>query len=305
MVFSERYKDLVYKENGEWDDRITEFNDSSIKKKVIVLLVDFNEPLEIKVSRYKEEVIEKGAFECALEKENELIGYNLFNIDELSYDFNSDFYSNTLTQLYAGFTPHLFDVIEYQYELLSNEEKTEMTEELNSLLRKYDIPWLISDGKMIKIDSIQFEMDLKNKTAALMLELKDAEPVFQSAYDELNLSIEFFNKQNYSEAVHNAEKSYESVMKVFLNVMKGSADELTNSIINKIELPSSINRNGFKSMILMSLPFIRNNAVGHGAGASNVVISKEIANLSINLACSLITFVVSEYKKNGGISNAK
>ena len=47
----------------------------------------------------------------------------------------------------------------------------------------------------------------------------------------------------------------------------------------------------------MSLPYIRNKATGHGAGSESIIITKELANLSLNLACSLISFVVEEIKK--------
>ena len=50
---------------------------------------------------------------------------------------------------------------------------------------------------------------------------------------------------------------------------------------------------------MMSLPFIRNNSgADHGAGAKQVVISKAMANLAINLASALNTYLIEEYVVN-------
>ena len=293
MIFSKRYKDMVFDRDGQWNDRIVGELDFKLRKSIIETLISFDEPKEYKKGRYSVDTIEIGAFHCAVMCLNRDVGYDVIssNIFQfLQYESNYDIIAGT-------FAPFLFDIIEYQFELLSAMEKKAFSKQLNDVFSKYDSPWIIHDGNMIKIDSCQFEMDLKNKTEALLKELKDAEPEFQPAYDELNKAIEFYNKTDYSEAIMNANKSYESVLKVFLNVAKGNADKLTSDIIRKINLPSSFNPDGFKDKVLMSLPFVRNNATGHGAGAKEVIISKELANLSINLACSLITFVVEEYKK--------
>ncbi len=47
-----------------------------------------------------------------------------------------------------------------------------------------------------------------------MKELKDADPLYQGAYDELRKAIDFLGRGDYAEAVINAGKSYESVLKV-------------------------------------------------------------------------------------------
>ena len=304
--FSERYKEYVFAESGDFDDRITELsggNHYQKRKRIVQILLEFNEPKTLKKGRYTQETTEIGAFMLAL---------RLFDRDqEQPYFLRSDYdtfdhvdLTVAIQMLEGGFAPFLFDIIEYQYIFLSPKEQREFSKRLCDLFRELDTPWIIADGRLVKIDPIQFEMDLKRKTEQLMLELKDADPVFQPAYDELNRAIAFFQHGDYSEAIMNAEKSYESVLKVVLNVARGNSDQLLASFASKVELPKSIKPDGFKSNVLSSLPYIRNQASGHGAGASNVVIGKELANLSINLACSLITFVVGEYKKNGGSSNA-
>ena len=85
---------------------------------------------------------------------------------------------------------------------------------------------------MIKIDAKQFEQDLKRKTLEQLHELRDSAPVFQSAYDELIKAVEFLEKEDYAEAITNAGKSYESIMKIICGADKGNAGELTKQIVS-------------------------------------------------------------------------
>ena len=53
---------------------------------------------------------------------------------------------------------------------------------------------------------------------------------------------------------------------------------------------------GFKGNVLMSLPYIRNNSTAsHGAGRTQVEIPKSLANLAINLAASLDSYLIDTY----------
>lgn len=54
---------------------------------------------------------------------------------------------------------------------------------------------------------------------------------------------------------------------------------------------------GFREKVMMSLPFIRNNSGSdHGAGAKDIIISKPMAKLALNLAAALNTYLIEEYK---------
>lgn len=170
---------------------------------------------------------------------------------------------------------------------------------VNNVLRDNDVPWIIADGVMIKIDAKQFEQDLKRKALEQLHELTDSAPVFQSAYDELIKAVEFLEKDNYAEAVTNAGKSYESVMKIICGADRGNADALTQKILSDghITLPTAMNGNGFREKVLMSLPFIRNNSAAHGAGMNSEDLTRPLANLAVNLAAALDTYLIEEYSE--------
>ena len=292
MIFSKRYKDML--SNGDDVRDTSNFIgdiDYFARKRIVCVLKSFDEPKKIKTSRYRNEAIDCDAFSLALMRLNQELGYDLFNLDALSCNYGTSYADE---QLVGGNLNYLFDVMELQYSILTAKEKREFTKNINSVLNEYEIPWLLVDGKMIKVYAKQFECDIKRKTLEKMKELSDCDSKFKPAFEELQKAIEFYNKEDYSESITNANKSYESVMKVIMGTNDGNAGELTNNIKNKLELPSAINKNGFKDRILMSLPYIRNELSSHGAGSEKITISKSLANLALNLAASLCTFVIED-----------
>lgn len=295
MIFSQRYKDLIEFGNGESKDEICGDIDFTVKQKIVKALEDFREPQKYHPNRYDSYEETTDALEIAANKVNDLVGYPVANLAAM--DFNP--MSDSSVVLASMFTPFLFDLIELQYEALSDSEKEPFRISVNAVLRDNDVPWIITDGVMIKIDAKQFEQDLKRKALEQLHELTDSAPVFQSAYDELIKAVEFFEKDNYAEAITNAGKSYESVMKIICGADRGNADALTQKILSDshITLPTTMNVNGFREKVLMSLPFIRNNSAAHGAGMNSEDLTRPLANLAVNLAAALDTYLIEEYSE--------
>ncbi|MCI6915176.1 MAG: hypothetical protein MR799_06840 [Lachnospiraceae bacterium] len=295
MIFSQRYKDLIEFGNGESKDEICGDIDFTVKQKIVKALEDFREPQKYHPNRYDSYEETTDALEIAANKVNDLVGYPVANLAAM--DFNP--MSDSSVVLASMFTPFLFDLIELQYEALSDSEKEPFRMSVNAVLRDNDVPWIITDGVMIKIDAKQFEQDLKRKALEQLHELTDSAPVFQSAYDELIKAVEFFEKDNYAEAITNAGKSYESVMKIICGADRGNADALTQKILSDshITLPTTMNVNGFREKVLMSLPFIRNNSAAHGAGMNSEDLTRPLANLAVNLAAALDTYLIEEYSE--------
>lgn len=294
MLFSERYSNLIEVGNGESKDHICGEIEYFVKEKIADVMYHFAEPTIIRPNRYDSYEVNTTALHIAVENFCDAKGvpyisltHNVF--DDPAYD-----------PLATAFTPFLFDVIELQHEELSDGEKSDFQTAINSVFSSNNIPWLLHGGRMVKVDSQQFEQDLKQKALAQMHELTDAAPLFQSAYDELIKAIEFFQKGDYAEAISNAGKSYESVMKVVLQVDRGNADKLTKGIIDGdfLNLPESMTGEGFKEKVLMSLPYIRNNSTAsHGAGMNAIEISKNMANLAINLASALNSYLIDVFRE--------
>lgn len=297
MIFFERYRELIDTEHGDFKDYICGEIEFNTKNKIAQIMIEFAEPQIYRPSRYDNYEETTTALESALNTLEDKLECPLINKGMLSYRCNGLDY-----QLGCIFTPYLFSLIELQYNELSEQERTEFEKALNCLFGEKDIPWILHDGRFIKIDAKQFEIDLKAKSLLLMKELKGKEEVFQAPYNEMVAAIEFLEKGSYAEAIANAGKSYESVLKILCDVNRGNADKLTKQILETdiCSIPESMTRDGFREKVLMSLPYVRNNSTAsHGSGKEVIEISKEMANLAINMAASLNTYLIESYIKNG------
>ena len=290
-LFSQRYADLVHNENGQSEDRFCGGVSFRVQQRLGAVLFDFREPKKYRADRYSKKSIETDALTVAVMRLNEELGFHLLDLDFYPHYSDMSLPTDKLSM------PYLFDLIELQYSELSDKEKESFREEINDVFRNGDVPWLLVDGRMIKVDSTQFEHDLKARSVERLHELAGKESVFQSACDELAKAIEFLKKGEYAEAVTNACKSYESVMKVICGDDKATANKLIQRISDEgyISLPSRIQTDGFKNNVLSSLPYLRNRVAAHGAGADDASIPRSLANLAVNLAAALDTYLIDEY----------
>lgn len=296
-LFSERYEELLQDEPnwlGGDDDGNIPYN---VKVLIARIMEDFREPISIQPSRYDSYTVDTDALYLAIEELNEHVDYRIVDLDMMRMGSGLD----EVHALANVYTPHLFDLVELQYKELSDDAengKCGFRGEVNKVFRENDIPWLLVDGRLVKIDPGQFEQDLKLKALSEMRDLKDADSLYQGAYDELRKAIDFLGRGDYAEAVINAEKSYESVLKVICG--PESETEAANSLIKRLleadnlSLPESLKPEAFQGSVLMSLPVIRNKAAAHGSGTTGCEISGPMANLAVNLACALDTYLIQE-----------
>lgn len=296
-LFSERYGELFQDESnwfgGDGDSNVP----YNVKVLIARVMEDFREPISIQPNRYDSCTVNTDALDLAISELDEHVGYRVVDLDMMRMGSGLDEF-HALANVY---TPHLFDLIELQYDELSDDAengKGDFHREINKVFREHGIPWLLVDGRLVKIDPKQFEQDLKLKALNRMEVLKDACPLYQGAYDELRKAIDFLGRGDYAEAVINAEKSYESVLKVILGseFETGAANGLTKRLLEagKLPLPEGLKPEAFQSSVLMSLPVIRNKAAAHGSGATGCEMSGPMANLAVNLACALNTYLIQE-----------
>lgn len=296
-LFSERYEELLQDESnwlGGDDDSSVPY---SAKVLIARVMEDFREPIVVKRDRYSNYAVNADALVLAIEELNEHLDYQAVDLSMSCMASGQD----EIHALANVYTPHLFDLIELQYEELSDDTengKGGFRDEINKVLREQDIPWILVDERLVKIDSKQFEQDLKLKALNRMEALEDACPLYQGAYDELRKAIDFLGRGDYAEAVINAEKSYESVLKVILGLESETeaANGLTKRLLEagNLPLPEGLKPEAFQSSVLMSLPIIRNKAAAHGSGATGCEMSRPMANLAVNLACALNTYLIQE-----------
>ena len=293
MIFAKRYRDLIG--NSEFNDNFCGTAHPETKKKIVDIMIQFAEPVITHPDRYNQGITHKSnAFKDACNEFDDIMSSGFTRC----IDFNQ--YSTFEGAIACQRLAYIFSIIELQYDILSDNEKVAFSKELNSFFSEQDISFYLLDGIIIKIDAQQFECDLKAKALAQLQELKDSEPKFQSAYTELSTAIEALGKGDFQSAINNAEKSYESILKVLLGVDSGNANQLTQAYRDTIlQVPATMQAGGFESQVMKSLPFIRNNSgADHGAGAKEVVITKPMATLAVNLAAALDTYLIEEYAES-------
>lgn len=303
MIFAKRYKDLVFEpESNNIHDVICGEIDYKVRQKLVSVMQDFAEPMILHPDRYDhDKTIETDAFLYSCAQFNDIMGVPYIQVSPMEM-FTPYAREVGLENWCVAF---IFSVAELEYDNLSDGDKSEYSSAINAFFEEYDLPWKMLDGKMIKIDAQQFECDVKAKALSQMQELKDAEPKFQSAYTELTTAVEALEKGDYQSAINNAGKSYESILKVILGADRGNADKLTTQYKDQLlSVPDTMIKSGFREKVMMSLPYVRNNSgADHGAGAKEVVITKPMAKLAVNLAAALDTYLIEEYMQDTASSN--
>ena len=189
------------------------------------------------------------------------------------------------------------DLIELWYFYLSDGEKQPFQNQVNDIFKDYDSPLRLIDGRIIKIDKLMFEKELKEKMLQALNQAKCEVPAFQNATDEYLTALENYQKGEFSECVFYAEKSYESAMKIVCGADQNNPDRLAQLFADLVSpLPGGLKGSAFKDKVLMSLPFLRNNLnVGHGAGMEKAIIPATLAHFCLNLCATLNTYIVEEY----------
>lgn len=149
-LFSERYKDLISYGNGTSIDNISSKVDFSAKKHLCKVMFDFAEPLRIKKSRYDNWIDNSDALTEAINSLNDYLEMPLIDLDDYSFPGASP--ENVLA---SCFTPFFFNIIEFQFDELSNGEKTPYQTAINASFRKDNIPFQLSDRGLVEIKNEQ------------------------------------------------------------------------------------------------------------------------------------------------------
>lgn len=288
--FSLRYRNICRKEGF-----IIELS-YELKDGIADILFTFNEPMAIRESRYDNWTTNTCVSRQVLEY---FFIQNRFDVSLIA-EVDNDWIARRDTC-------EVFDLVELWSAELSDGEKSIFQQEINNTLAQGNIPWRIIQGRMIKIDALQFEEDLILETLTKMENTASAIPIFSNASNEFISALESMQAENYSTAILYAAMSYESTLKTVLGKPEGTADILTREFINSTyanDLPRVI-KPGFKDNVMMTLPYLRNKlAVGHGKGTEDIATTKSLARLACNLAASLNAFLVGEYiARNESIVN--
>lgn len=130
---------------------------------------------------------------------------------------------------------------------------------------------------------------------------------FDGALNEFEDALVEYSKEEYKDAIHKANKAYESTLKTILdlkNVSYGNNDNipaLVEKIRNRTDLIDSnllTIFESFWSVLQRGPPNIRNiRGIGHGQGASVKEIEKSYADFVLRLSGTYSVFLIERYNE--------
>lgn len=147
-LFSERYKELISFGNGEAVDNISGNIDFNAKKHLCKVMFEFAEPMRIQRNRYDSWLDNTDALAEAINHLNEHMEIPVIDLRA------AEFSPCPKEELLANFfMPFVFDVIEFQFEELSNGEKAPFQAAINDSLRKDNLSFRLSDRGLIELQA--------------------------------------------------------------------------------------------------------------------------------------------------------
>lgn len=185
----------------------------------------------------------------------------------------------------------VFDVIEVFFSAMY-EQQANLQREINQALQDEGCHWLLCDGYFFKLDSKWIEQHVLTQAHELLGKGK-----FDGALDEFREARNYLLAEDYKAAIHNSTKAFESLLKAVQQREDGTAKKLVDALKASpfyTAFPESLAA-GFGDNVLMALPFIRNRIGGHGQGQGVVAVPPSLAEFAVNLAGTLIVFVVKRH----------
>ena len=183
----------------------------------------------------------------------------------------------------------VFDTIQFWHDELSPDRQHSLQQELNGIFAEESCAWVFCDRSFFQIDS-KF---LEEKVHAQVHELLNGNG-FMGALEEFVEARNDFASGDFKGTILNAGKAFESVLKTILCQDEGVAGDLIKTLAqNEIlaDVPENLKK-AFESKVLQAVPLLRNKMGGHGQGQHVVVVSRELSELCLNLAGSVILYCV-------------
>lgn len=186
--------------------------------------------------------------------------------------------------------------------LLINRMKSAI-EELNYRFKQHNVGYEFINGELIQINNQLVHRDIVRPAIQLLFE-----EGFETASDEFLEAHEHYRKGEYEEAITDAERAFESTMKIICHKKgyeydeKAPAKKLINTLLQNEFIPQYLQNhfNHLCNTLECGLPTIRNRNGSHGQGVKQIEIPEYMAKFAINLCASNIVFLVDIYKSNLG-----
>lgn len=188
---------------------------------------------------------------------------------------------------------HMLDALEAFYCHVT-EPKPAFQKSTNEILEEEGSPWRMADGRMYLVDS-RFVDALKGLTADEM-----KREGWLGAQEEFTDARSHLQAGEADDAIHKANRAFESALQSLLNQKGGTAGDLLKVLKSKTDLLDGVPEEAQKvivSKVLEALPVLRHNLAGHGQGEEHVEVPRAYGELAINLSATYIKFLLDLKKE--------
>jgi hypothetical protein len=186
----------------------------------------------------------------------------------------------------------VFDILEFWYHALAPSEQLEFQRAVNNAFLEEKLSWLLANGRLFHIDPGFLELEV---VAPVIEQMSDER--FRGALDEFVEARADLSPGDIKGAIHNACKSFESVLKAILGCDSGNASQLLQQVTDTDlfdDIPASVSK-AMAQSVFMALPFLRNRLGGHGQGAEVMEVSPHNAELAVHRAATSNLLLVKKH----------
>lgn len=171
--------------------------------------------------------------------------------------------------------------------------------ELNHRFREHTLGFQFVDGELIRMDSEYMHVEAVEPTLTLLHAAG-----FRGPEEEFLTAHLHFRNRRYKEAIGEANKAFESTMKVICDQRgwaydkdKTTASGLVAIMLDEGLIPKYLQDhfNGLRNLLAAGLPTVRNRTGGHGQGAAPVEVPEHLAAYAIHVAASNILLLMEAH----------
>ena len=307
-LFSQRERE----EKGEVSDvYIYDKFPKSFRNQVFHILLDiFDEKKQEEVMRYRGwyEYVNFWELTCswyAREKGLKLIsngyGNQINNEVALEYYFDVCEETDFLDLLDFIFTAVVFNSLK---DCIADKHISNAIIELNYRLKQHSLGYEFINGKLTKKTNEQLHKEVIKPALNLLHDKR-----FNGAEEEYFQAFDYYKEGKNKDAILNAIKAFESVLKTICKEMKyqydnekDTAKQLLQHLSDNNFYPAYLESHltGIRTTLESGAPTLRNKQAGHGQGQEVVNVSDEYVEYALNLVATNIVLLVKIFNQKKG-----
>lgn len=193
----------------------------------------------------------------------------------------------------SGFPERVLDAVEAWCDNARPSELIECERKLNALFEIHNSPWRIVNATVFLVDSEYVHSEITSKIQYLLRENSVI-----GALEEFTEAVTCLTDGRTKEAVINAHKSVESVMKTVLETQEHfTFGRLLANIINSGIIPGYYKEFmiHFEKLALGAVKERNRPGTGHGQGVESTDLPKSLAEFSVHLAAVINLFLIRRW----------